>query len=86
MSRASGWLAASFLLAACGGAPQAGTGDGSALDREEVRAAADAIDADQLLARISTLSSDEFEGRSPGTVGEERTVEYLENAFRELGL
>ena len=86
MSRASGWLAASFLLAACGGAPQAGTDGGSALSREEVRAAADAIDADQLLARISTLSSDEFEGRSPGTVGEERTVEYLENAFRELGL
>ena len=86
MSRVSGWLAASFLLAACGGAPQAGTGGGAALAREEVRAAAEAIDADQLLARISTLASDEFEGRSPGTVGEERTIEYLVNAFRELGL
>ena len=86
MSRASRWLAASFLLAACGGAPQAGTESGAALAREEVRAAAEAIDADQLLARISTLASDEFEGRAPGTVGEERTVEYLVNAFRELGL
>jgi len=86
MSKASGWLAASFLLAACGGAPQADTGGGAALAREEVRAAAEAIDADQLLARISTLASDEFEGRAPGTVGEERTVEYLVNAFRELGL
>ncbi len=35
---------------------------------------------------VATLASDEFEGRSPGTPGGERTVEYLEQQFRELGL
>ncbi|MCF3652195.1 M28 family peptidase [Synoicihabitans lomoniglobus] len=35
---------------------------------------------------IATLSSDEFEGRSPGTAGEEKTVAYLNNAFVTMGL
>ncbi|MGI8942999.1 MAG: M28 family metallopeptidase, partial [Qipengyuania sp.] len=33
-----------------------------------------------------TLSSDEFEGRMPGTPGEEKTVAYLIERFREAGL
>ncbi|MCL4845361.1 MAG: M20/M25/M40 family metallo-hydrolase [Acidobacteria bacterium] len=44
------------------------------------------ITADDLLRHISTLASDEFEGRLPGTKGEELTVKYLEDAFRGLGL
>ena len=84
MPRASGWLAVVFLLAACGGAPQ--TAGGPALSREDVRSAADAIDAEQLLEHISTLASDEFEGRAPGTAGEERTVQYLIEQFQRLGL
>ena len=32
------------------------------------------------------LSSDEFEGRAPGTKGEELTVKYLEDEFKKLGL
>ena len=32
------------------------------------------------------LSSDEFEGRKPGTPGEERTVQYLTGEFQKLGL
>jgi Zn-dependent M28 family amino/carboxypeptidase len=32
------------------------------------------------------LSSDEFEGRAPGTPGEERTVQYLTAEFQKLGL
>lgn len=35
---------------------------------------------------IATLSSDEFEGRKPGTAGERKTVEYLVNEFKALGL
>src|SRR5690606_41079878 len=31
-------------------------------------------------------SSDEFEGRAPGGVGEERTIQYLTEQFRALGL
>lgn len=42
--------------------------------------------ADGLLAHTKKLASDEFEGRGPGTPGEEKTVKYLEEQFRALGL
>ena len=35
---------------------------------------------------IEVLSSDAFEGRAPGTEGEKKTVEYIEQQFREAGL
>jgi Zn-dependent M28 family amino/carboxypeptidase len=44
------------------------------------------IDAAQVLGHIKTLASDEFEGRKPGTAGEERTVQYLTAEFQKLGL
>jgi Zn-dependent M28 family amino/carboxypeptidase len=39
-----------------------------------------------MLDHIKKLSSDEFEGRGPGTKGEELTVKYLEDAFKNIGL
>ena len=39
-----------------------------------------------LLDHIRQLSSDEFEGRAPGSAGEERTVQYLTAEFQKLGL
>jgi Zn-dependent M28 family amino/carboxypeptidase len=45
-----------------------------------------AFDASRVLADIKTLSSDEFEGRAPGSKGEELTVKYLEDEFRKIGL
>jgi Zn-dependent M28 family amino/carboxypeptidase len=39
-----------------------------------------------LLAHIRTLASDEFEGRAPGTKGEQLTVKYLEDQFRTMAL
>ncbi|HKT79648.1 MAG TPA: M28 family peptidase [Vicinamibacterales bacterium] len=44
------------------------------------------IDANALLAHTRKLASDEFEGRGPGTRGEELTVEYLVDQFQRLGL
>jgi Zn-dependent M28 family amino/carboxypeptidase len=38
------------------------------------------------MEHITVLSDDEFEGRAPGTRGEELTVAYLEEQFRSLGL
>lgn len=38
------------------------------------------------IAHVERLASDEFEGRRPGTRGEELTLDYLEEAFREAGL
>jgi Zn-dependent M28 family amino/carboxypeptidase len=56
----------------------------SADDRIE-RAEA-AIDAGEMLDHIRTLSSDAFEGRAPATAGEERTVAYLVERFKAMGL
>jgi hypothetical protein len=49
-------------------------------------AAATAIDRGELLEHVRRLASDEFDGRAPGTRGEARTVEYLTDEFRKLGL
>jgi Zn-dependent M28 family amino/carboxypeptidase len=44
------------------------------------------VDVDAVLAHTRALSSDQFEGRGPGTRGEELTVNYLVDQFRKLGL
>jgi Zn-dependent M28 family amino/carboxypeptidase len=48
--------------------------------------AIEAIDSADLLKNIKALSSDEFEGRAPGSQGEEKSVEYIAKKFEELGL
>jgi Zn-dependent M28 family amino/carboxypeptidase len=54
--------------------------------RAEMSAGATQAAADRLLATIRVLSSDEFEGRGPGTAGEEKATAYLTAQFKELGL
>jgi Zn-dependent M28 family amino/carboxypeptidase len=44
------------------------------------------FDAGRMLADIKALSSDQFEGRAPGSKGEELTVMFLEDQFRKIGL
>jgi Zn-dependent M28 family amino/carboxypeptidase len=44
------------------------------------------IDADAVLAHTKVLASDEYEGRGPGTKGEELTVNYLVEQFKKIGL
>ena len=44
------------------------------------------FDAGRMLADIKSLSSDEFEGRAPGSKGEELTVKFLEDQFKKIGL
>jgi len=48
--------------------------------------ALDAITPDGLLAHIKILASDEFEGRAPGTKGEELSVKYIGDQFKQMGL
>src|SRR3954452_7940376 len=50
------------------------------------KAALDAITADKLLKHIKVLASDEFEGRAPGSKGEELSVKYISEQFKALGL
>src|SRR5712692_888083 len=49
-------------------------------------AALQSIKADALMKHIRTLSSDEFEGRGPGSQGEQRSIQYLQDHFRGIGL
>src|SRR5438876_8323181 len=44
------------------------------------------VDPQAVLAHTRVLSSDEYEGRGPGTKGEELTVRYLVDQFKMLGL
>ncbi|WP_438479613.1 M28 family peptidase [Oleiharenicola lentus] len=44
------------------------------------------ISAQRILARTKIIASDEFEGRAPGTVGEEKTIAYLTEEFKKIGL
>jgi len=44
------------------------------------------VDSNALLAHTRVLSSDEYEGRGPGTKGEELTVRYLIDQFTMIGL
>jgi len=52
----------------------------------ELKPALDSVNADDLLRHIKALSSDEYEGRGPGTKGEELTVKYITEQFQRLGL
>ena len=45
-----------------------------------------AIDGKAVLEHTKVLASDEFEGRAPGTKGEELTVAYLIEQLRKIGL
>src|SRR5688500_9227213 len=44
------------------------------------------ITTNDLLKHVKVLSSDDFEGRAPASRGEERTVGYLIDHFRNIGL
>ena len=45
-----------------------------------------AIDTGTLMRHIRVLSADSLLGRAPGTIGEDRTIAYLEHEFSSMGL
>jgi len=65
-----------FALAACTTVPEPTPPDAAMKD----------ISGPALLAHIRTLASDEYEGRGPGTKGEQLSVKYIEDQFRALSL
>jgi len=72
-----GFILAFTLLAAlsgCSRSPNAPT------------AALASFSGDRILGHIRVLSSDEFEGRGPGSKGEELTIKYLEDQYHSAGL
>src|SRR5215471_11027321 len=44
------------------------------------------VDQAKILDHIKALSSDDMEGRAPGTPGEEKAVAYIEGQFKQIGL
>src|SRR3954470_18214148 len=55
-------------------------------EAERLKPGLDAITPDGLLGHIKTLASDEFEGRAPGSKGEELSVKYISDQFKTIGL
>src|SRR3954463_12892982 len=74
-----------LLLAAAAIVPTIGAPILRAADPTPLKALP-AIDPAAVLGHVKTLASDDFEGRAPGTPGEEKTVAYLVEAFKKLGL
>ena len=92
------WLLAGWLpvVASCGGvgedetagAAMGVTGETAETSEMAAEPAAEipaGISAETLLAEIQVLASDEFEGRAPGSAGEELTVDYLIEQFGAAG-
>src|ERR671912_913070 len=52
----------------------------------ELKPAFDAITANDIMQHTKVLSADEYEGRGPGTKGEELTVAYLTQQLQRIGL
>ncbi len=80
-------LAAVAALAACNRAPPApaATTPAPAATTAAVTFH-DAIDAGDFVAHVKVLSSDAFEGRGPGTPGEDKSVEYIKAQMQRIGL
>lgn len=80
-------LATAAALAACKREPET---PAVAPDAATLPAAAHAFTADitegDFAEMVNTLASDEFEGRAPGSVGEEKTAAYLEAQMKRIGL
>jgi Zn-dependent M28 family amino/carboxypeptidase len=52
----------------------------------ELKSAFDAITANDIMQHTRVMSGDEYEGRGPGTKGEELTVKYLTEQYQRIGL
>ncbi len=55
-------------------------------DLSRLQPALDAMSAERIRRHVEVLASDEFEGRAPGTAGEEKTVTYLAAELAKAGL
>jgi len=88
-------LAAATALAACkrepapappAEAPAAEAAPTAAAPKPGDHVFANDINAADFGELVKTLSSDEFEGRGPGTAGEQKTVEYIRDQMQRIGL
>ncbi|MEN1941927.1 M28 family metallopeptidase [Luteimonas sp. MJ246] len=81
-------LAVATALAACGNgepATAAPTGGAPAAEASTHGFSPD-LSKDDFAEMVKTLSSDEFQGRAPGSPGGEMTVEYIKAQYERIGL
>ncbi len=79
----------SFALACTNAPTNLNTNSGATTNNSaltELKPAFDSITANDILQHTKALSADEYEGRGPGTKGEELTVKYLTEQYQRLGL
>jgi Zn-dependent M28 family amino/carboxypeptidase len=76
----------SLLLAAAAGACQPSAERPAAAGAAVPPEAIAAIDTATIMRHIRVLADDSLQGRAPGSLGEDRTVAYLEGQFRSIGL
>jgi len=74
-----------MTLAALSGACGGGFSSAPA-QKTEAAVAFPAIDGNRVLEHTKILASDEYEGRAPGTHGEDLTVAYITDQFKQVGL
>ena len=73
-------------LAACDRAPPALTTQADVAPAAAGHVFHPAIDVGDFGEHVRTLASDAFEGRGPGTPGEDRSVDYIRSQFERIGL
>ncbi|MFP5374764.1 MAG: M28 family metallopeptidase [Gammaproteobacteria bacterium] len=78
-------LAAAFALAACERAPSPAAPEPAPPAAAAHTFSPEITEAD-FVEMVRTLASDEFEGRAPGSRGEELTVEYIRAQYERIGL
>ncbi len=80
-------VAAAALAAGCdpGTRSQAGGGLSEALPESSVEAALATLHAEEVIAHVQILASDEFQGRGPSSPGEDKTMAYLTEQFSAIG-
>ena len=82
-------LTAAAILAlstACADQPEQAAAAGAGQTPQVTASSMPKIEQQAILDRIKVISADEYEGRAPGSKGEELTVRYLEDEFKKLGL
>jgi Zn-dependent M28 family amino/carboxypeptidase len=78
-------LAAATALAACN-RDQAAPASVSDADAPAAHSFSTDITSADFAEMVKTLASDEFEGRAPGSPGEDKTVEYIRAQYERIGL
>ena len=55
-------------------------------EKDRIKPSLDSITVEDMKDRISVLASDDFQGRAPSTEGEEKSISYLAEQFKKIGL